>query len=240
MWEVKSIIYLVLILNFINCKEIKKLRTTIGQAKQKFQEVTKISIEFDYYLYLPKEYNDKDKFPLILFLHGSGERGSNLKLIKKWGLPKMVDSLAIPFIVISPQCPANVDWDLYALKALIDNTIKNYKVDVSRIYLTGLSMGGYATYEMAIMYPDLFAAIAPMSSGGRTFRAKKISHIPTWAFHGAKDEVVPLKLGKDMVDAINKAGGNAKFTVFPDAKHVCWDRIYSNRKLYNWFLSNKK
>lgn len=194
----------------------------------------------NHYLYLPDNYNSKDKWPLILFLHGSGERGDSLALIKKWGIPKLVDTMQIPFVVVSPQCPADEVWNVKKLKKLLDHVINKHKIDTQQIYATGLSLGGIASYELAIKYPNLFAAIAPLSARGNIPKASKIAHIPVWAFHGAKDEVIPLKNGQDMVDAINNKGGNAKMTVFKEAGHVCWDTVYSDNKFYDWLLSNKK
>jgi predicted peptidase len=126
------------------------------------------------------------------------------------------------------------------IMALIDETIETYDVDTSRIYLTGLSMGGYGTWALACTYPERFAAIAPICSGGMPFVAHTMADIPVWAFHGEKDDVVPLSESQMMVDAVNEAGGNAKLTVYPDLAHDSWTQTYDNPKLYEWFLEHSK
>jgi predicted peptidase len=202
--------------------------------------VKKISI--NYLVYLPKDYNKKSKerWPLIFFLHGSGERGTNLELVKRNGLPKLVDNNDYPFIIVSPQCPPNTNWDLNALNSLYEEILKRFNIDENHIYLTGLSMGGYGTWAWAIDSPDKFAAIAPVCGGGRSFMAIKIKDLPVWAFHGLKDEVVPVTESEKMVNAINKLGGNAKLTIYPEADHDSWTLTYSNPDLYKWFLEHKR
>ena len=198
----------------------------------------KVSVK--YLAYLPKDYNNSnEKWPVIFFLHGSGERGSDLELVKKNGLPKLVEAADYPFIVISPQCPENTDWDLNALNALYTEILKKYKVDRSRIYLTGLSMGGYGTWAWAIESPDKFAAIAPVCGGGRAFMVRRIKDLPVWAFHGLKDDVVPVSESERMVNALKKINENVKLTIYPEADHDSWTLTYSNPELYKWFLEHK-
>ncbi len=113
-------------------------------------------------------------------------------------------------------------------------------MDTERIYLTGLSMGGYGTWALAAKYPERFAAIVPICGGGKRFMARSLKDIPVWAFHGAKDNVVPLKESVKMVNAVKALGGNARLTVYPDAGHDSWTETYRNKELYSWFLGHRK
>jgi predicted peptidase len=202
-------------------------------------KITK-KVSVNYLVYLPKDYkNSNEKWPVIFFLHGAGERGSELELVKKNGLPKLVESADYPFIVISPQCPENTDWDLNALNGLYAEVLKKYKVDQSRVYLTGLSMGGYGTWAWAIDSPDKFAAIAPVCGGGRAFMVSRIKDLPVWAFHGLKDDVVPVYESEKMVNALKKISEKAKLTVYPEADHDSWTLTYSNPELYKWLLEQR-
>jgi predicted peptidase len=212
------------------------------QINESFSEKMVKKVSLNYLVYLPKTYDKKsmEKWPIIFFLHGSGERGSNLELVKKNGLPLLVETDDYPFIVVSPQCPENTDWNIDALNALYKKVLKTYKIDVSRIYLTGLSMGGYGTWSWAIDSPDKFAAIAPVCGGGRAFMVHKIKDLPVWAFHGLKDNVVPISESEKMVNTLNKKGGNAKLTTYPDAEHDSWTPTYSNPELYKWFLEHQR
>lgn len=202
-------------------------------------------VALDYLLHVPKAYaqDDATAWPLILFLHGAGERGSDLELVKKHGIPRIVEEQAdFPFITVSPQCPLELDWTWQtdALLALLDDITQAYRVDPARIYLTGLSMGGFGTWALAQVAPERFAAIAPICGGGNRRRARRLVGIPTWVFHGAKDDVVPLKASEEMVEALKNAGGDVTFTVYPEAKHDSWTETYANPELYRWFLSHRK
>jgi predicted peptidase len=197
--------------------------------------------EYSYLLFLPQTYDKQDKWPLIVFLHGAGERGDDLNLAKKHGPPKNVEKQAdFEFIVVSPQVPANQRWEADKVMKIVDSLSKSLKIDASRIYLTGLSMGGYGTWSTAAKYPDRFAAIVPICGGGDPESAEKIKDIPCWVFHGAKDTAVPLKASEDMVDALKKAGGEPKFTVYPEAGHDSWTESYNNPELYKWLLAQQR
>ncbi|MFO1022877.1 MAG: prolyl oligopeptidase family serine peptidase [Planctomycetales bacterium] len=200
-----------------------------------------VPVKLDYLLFLPGNYATKEKWPLILFLHGSGERGSDLELVKVHGPPKLIEKgHRIPFIVVSPQCPMDKDWQPHELTALLDDLVKKYKVDEDRIYLTGLSMGGMGTWKLAAYTPDRFAALVPICGGGETFWTKKFAHVPTWVFHGALDQGVPLRRSQEMVDALKKNGGNVVLTVYPEAGHDAWTETYDNPALYEWLLQQKR
>jgi predicted peptidase len=195
-----------------------------------------------YLLYLPENYyQSNEDWPFIFFLHGAGERGNDIEIVKRHGPPKLImQNKNFPFIIAAPQCKENMKWNIEELNTLLDEIISKYKVDTKRIYLTGLSMGGFGTWEMAIKYPDKFAAIVPICGGGDSSRVSKIKDMPIWVFHGAKDKVVPLSKSEGMVNALNECSGSPKFTIYPDAEHDSWTETYNNQNLYEWFLQHKK
>ncbi len=197
-------------------------------------------MKLNYLLSLPKGYEESDKqWPMILFLHGAGESGDELAKVKRHGPPKLVQQKDYPFIIVSPQSPRR-GWNTEALMGLVDDVASKYRVDQSRIYLTGLSMGGFGTWSLAEAYPDRFAAIAPICGGGDPKQAGRLKDLPIWVFHGAKDTTVPLKRSEDMVQAVKDAGGDAKLTVYPDAGHDSWTETYNNPELYEWFLKHHR
>jgi len=196
---------------------------------------------YNYLLFTPANYDKQEKWPLIVFLHGAGERGDGLDLVKKHGPPKIVEGKPdFGFIVVSPQVPSNSRWDAEKVGQIIDQVSESLKVDADRIYLTGLSMGGFGTWNTAAKYPDRFAAIVPICGGGDPEAADKIKSIPCWVFHGAKDTAVSLRQSEEMVDALKKAGGEPKFTVYPDAGHDSWTESYNNPELYKWLLAQQR
>jgi predicted peptidase len=221
------------------------------QAKSFRSRISK-TVSVDYLLYLPKDYNPKlrQRWPLMLFLHGAGERGTNLLKVAVHGPPKLVrQGQDFPFIIVSPQCPANQRWDDEVLLALLDEVSGKYKVDPTRVYLTGLSMGGYGTWSLGLTHPERFAAIAPICGGGDPVvllladpkKGAAVKTLGVWAFHGAKDPVVPLAESERMVDALKKFGcREVELTVYPEAQHDSWTEAYNNPKLYDWFLAHQR
>lgn len=232
----------------VGCAQMEKSKmssvTPGGQRSQTFKKTVTQTLSCKYLLFLPEGYGkNRQRWPLIMFLHGAGERGSDLKKVKKHGPPKIVENRKdFPFIVVSPQCPTGDWWTekVEVLINLLDDIVARYKVDKKRVYLTGLSMGGYGTWSLASAYPERFAAIAPICGGGSRIMALRLKNIPVWVFHGAKDRVVPLKESEEMVNAIRKRGGNVKLTIYPDAGHDSWTQTYNNQKLYDWFLEHRK
>ena len=205
------------------------------------KQVTKL-LTARYLLYLPKNYGKEGdkKWPLMLFLHGSGESGSDLEKVKKHGPPRLIAAgKDFPFIVVSPQSPGG-GWNTEILGSLLEDVIGRYKVDEDRVYLTGLSMGGYGTWDLAMAFPDRFAAIAPICGGGTSWKVRRIRDIPTWIFHGAKDTTVPVRNGQEMYDAMKAAGADVKITIYPEAGHDSWTVTYDNPELYTWFLAHKR
>jgi predicted peptidase len=208
---------------------------------------------YDYLLFLPKGYDadPQKEWPLIMFLHGAGERGTNVWLVAVHGPPKLVRSQPdFPFILVSPQCPTDQRWNPEALVKLLDQLEATHRVDKSRVYLTGLSMGGFGTWSLGMRYPERFAAIAPICGGGDWLEVRLSSRkngpalktLPVWAFHGAKDNVVPLSESERMIDVLRTAAGNetAKLTVYPDANHDSWTETYNNPELFKWFLGRRR
>jgi predicted peptidase len=214
----------------------------MGQKKCSLKQKVTREIGCNYLVHLPEGYaKSKKTWPLILFLHGAGERGNDLEKVKVHGVAKIAEKdPKFPFIVVSPQCPEGVWWSLEVLSLLLDKIEKTYRVDKSRIYLTGLSMGGYGTWALASQYPDRFAAIAPICGGGIPHLTFRIKDVPTWVFHGGKDDVVLADESHRMVEAMKKYGGKPKLTIYPNANHDSWTKTYENPKLYEWFLSHRK
>ncbi|MDP7011056.1 MAG: prolyl oligopeptidase family serine peptidase [Verrucomicrobiota bacterium] len=221
-----------------------------SQESIKITQTQKLKVHF--LLYLPKGYNKKEnvKWPVILFLHGAGERGDDLNRVKVHGPPKLVEKgQNLPFIIVSPQCSKGQIWDAEVLTGLLDHVCDTYRVDKTRQYLTGLSMGGYGTWSLGIKECDRFAAIAPICGGGNFIdiynasgiKGAAIRTLGVWAFHGVKDSVVPLGESEKMIAGLKKFGHpNPKLTVYPEARHDSWTKSYENQKLYEWFLKHKR
>jgi predicted esterase len=195
-----------------------------------------------YVVYTPPGYNhDKtSKWPLIVFLHGSGERGDDLNLLKAQGLPKLLLTKNLPFIILSPQCLPTESWNPWEVNFLIDQIRRKYRVDDDRIYLTGLSLGGFGTWETAWQFPDRFAAIAPICGSFPADRVGKLRDLPIWVFHGAKDPTVPISGDEKCVAALQKIGGHVRFTFYPDGEHDVWTRTYADPRLYSWLLEQRR
>ena len=221
---------------FFNCATFLSFKKPVGQYSQKLV----VESVLDYLLYIPDEYNENQQdWPLLLFLHGAGERGSVIDSVKKHGPPKLVEQIPnMPFIIVSPQCPEEEWWTnkISELDELLNYICAKYRVDEKKIYVTGLSMGGYGTWELATAYPNRFAAIAPICGGGDSRRICRIKDVPIWVFHGAQDKTVPIERSQELVDALEKCGGNVKFMVYPEAGHDSWTETYKNPDLYKWFL----
>jgi len=195
-----------------------------------------------YLLYLPDNYDKTEKeIPLLLFLHGRGESNGPLSKVKVWGPPRMIErGDKLPYIVVSPQCPRENRWtdesQQTGLIKLLDHIEKTYRVDNDRVYLTGLSLGGYGSWRLAADHPERFAAVAPVCGGGKPEDAKQLVSLPIWVFHGDKDTAVPFSRSVEMVDAIRAAGGTKiRFTTFESIGHNCWSAAYATPELYGWF-----
>lgn len=227
-------------------------KSSTAQTVQRFAMKREHRASVNYLLFLPKDYDAKSRkrWPMILFLHGAGERGTNVWMVAKHGPPKVVQqNPEFPFIVVSPQCPPDQIWSNDILISLLDEVIAKHAVDTNRIYLTGLSMGGYGTWDLGMACPERFAAIAPICGGGEFItpymasgkKAEALKSLGVWAFHGAKDPVVPFRESQRMVDLLKQIGvREVKFTVYPDAEHDSWTETYANQELYDWFLKHSR
>jgi predicted peptidase len=207
-------------------------------------EITK-NVQIDYLISFPDGYADQTReWGLIVFLHGMDMRGDNVTQLLNYGLLEAANegNLSLPFVVAVPQCPSESYWNMErdAVTALIEELSANHRVDGRRIYLIGYSLGGYGVWDLAIHNPKMFAAIVPLSSGGQVSKAEKLKDISIWAFHGAKDDIVPIEQMTDMVSAIEKHQGNVRLTIYPDLGHDIMRETLSNQELYSWLLEQTK
>lgn len=208
------------------------------------QQTAQVFEQTKYLLYLPESYTSDGKhWPLILYLHGRSLRGEDLDKLKSYGLAAALDKgLSIPFIVVSPQCPDDRSWmdEDELLIRLVDAVSMKYGVDHERIYVTGHSMGGRGAWFLAYKQPEKFAAIIPLADGPTDLAwLKEIARVPVWAFHGTKDDLAPFARTRDFVDALKKAGAEARFTPLPDRDHFILD-TYENKEIYDWLLEHKR
>ncbi len=199
-----------------------------------------------YVVYVPQDYDGKKEFPVILFLHGSGETKGGSKMPAEVGIGPAIKKRAktFPFIAVIPQSEKRT-WradstDGKRAMAILDDVMKEYKTDANRVYLTGLSMGGFGTWSLAAAHPDRWAAIAPVCGGGNTADAAKIKNLPCWCFHGDADTAVKVDLSRQMIEALQKAGAKPKYTEYPKVGHNSWDAAYGTDELYTWLLEQKK
>jgi predicted peptidase len=208
------------------------------------QQTAQVFEKTNYLLYLPEGYGKEHKqWPLILYLHGKSLRGDDLEMLKSYGLAALLaKDLAIPFVVVSPQCPADRYWmdEVQMLVRLLDEISTKYSVDRERIYVTGHSMGAVGSWSLAYNHPEKFAAIVPLAGAPRdTSWAKQIAKVPAWAFHGTRDDLAPFERTKNFVALLSKLGAEVKFTPLPERDHFILD-TYENKEIYDWLLQHKK
>ena len=204
-------------------------------------------VSYDYLIYLPENYKPRGEgFPLLLFLHGAGERGDNLDLVKKHGPPKLVAAgQSMPFIIVSPQCATGEIWDAEVLLRLITSIENQYRVDSDRIYVSGLSMGGFGIWSLIARAPERFAAAVPICGGGNFIEfvlgsnahKKALRALPIWVFHGGADTVVRVSEAHRMISLLERGAREIKLTVYPGVGHDSWTESYNNPALYEWLLS---
>lgn len=216
------------------------------------------------YRFLSPDYNPGRKYPLVVFLHGSGERGNNNDSQLQWGVTNFANDEMMtqyPAYVLAPQCPSNQSWanllfpakgsmdikllpeptrPMQSLIALIDTLVTKVNIDVNRIYITGLSMGGMGTFDAISRYPDKFAAAVPVCGAGDTSKAKLISKIPIWIIHGNEDPSVDSRASLEMVNALVRAGGKPGFTLIPETGHFSWLAAYIDRSMLQWLFRQHK
>jgi predicted peptidase len=219
------------------------------------------SFKLPYRLLKPKDYDAAKKYPLVIFLHGAGERGSDNEKQLVHGMNDFASDEVMakyPAFVIAPQCPAGETWGginrlartptpddklapaLEATLAAAAALQKEFSIDERRIYITGLSMGGYGTWRALAVSPELFAAAAPICGGGDPSAVEKFKHIPIWAFHGAEDKTVPVEQSRQMIEALKAAGASPKYTEYPGVGHNSWAPTYNNPELYAWMFEQRK
>ena len=218
------------------------------------------AMRLDYLLHVPRGKAPASGWPLVLFLHGAGERGSNVWKVAAQGPPALLprNPELRQCIVVSPQCPEDWWWDSVTLKQLLDEVVASHQVDRSRLYVTGLSMGGYGAWHLATTYPGMFAAALPICGGGDPNRYKspgardwipvsfdearlaRIRSLPIWVFHGARDEAVPIAESERLVKKLKSIGSPVRFTVYPNATHDSWTATYANPGVWRWLLSHQK
>ncbi len=206
---------------------------------------TVVTENLAYYLYYPENYKvQKDKdFPLLLFLHGGGESGDTITAIKKNGPPKMIaEGKQFPFLILAPQNSyKNKWWNTRALNQLLDTIVANNRIDAQRIYLTGLSRGGGAAWEMAVQYPDKFAALAVVCGMTPVPYASWIDKkMPIWVFHGTEDKSIPFEESETMVKRLKSMGYDVQFTRYDNVGHDSWTQAYQTEELYQWFVKQKR
>lgn len=214
------------------------------QATTLSMEITK-KVQMDYLLSFPEGYEDQTReWGFIVFLHGMDMRGEDVTQLSNYGLLEIAKQgqLSLPFIVAVPQCPSESFWNMErdSLSALVAEITSKHRVDSNRIYAIGYSMGGYGVWDLAIHNPNTFAAIVPLSSGGQISKAAHLNNTAIWAFHGAKDNIVPLEQMTNMVDAVKIHQRDVKLTVYPDMGHDIMRKTLGNQELYTWLLEQKK
>lgn len=217
-----------------------------------------------YRLLVPKGYDPKDEkkqYPLVLFLHGAGERGTDNAAQLKWGGALLAGDVQAkePCFVVAPQCPPNKQWvntpwakgsydqgkvpisdELKMALAAVDQVHKEFHVDPDRVYVMGLSMGGFGTWDAIMRDPKQFAAAVPICGGGDPSKAEAVKGVAVWAFHGGADNVVPPQGSRDMTDAMKKAGGGPKYTEFPGVGHGSWANAWNEPELLDWLFAQKR
>lgn len=199
---------------------------------------------FGYAQYLPKDFDENQKYPLVLFLHGAGERGEDLDVACRHGFLKHVreSDADYPFMIVAPQCPDGKFWGCYteSLLAFLDYICETLPVDTDRIYLTGLSMGGTGTWMLAMAAPERFAAIAPVCGSGIYWYGVILKDTPILVYHGDCDDTVPIEDSIAMIRSVNRCGGNAQIKILYGVNHNAWNAAYRGDELSTWLLSHKK
>jgi predicted peptidase len=185
----------------------------------------------------------EDGWPLVLFLHGAGERGEDLDQVASWGPPRLIRAgRELPCIVLAPQCPRGLWWEPSSLLALLDQVIAEQPVDPDRVIVTGLSMGGYGTLDLVATAPERFAAAVPICGGlpKPLLLAPAVARVPLWLFHGTDDRIVPLSESVRVVEAVRAAGGTARLTAYEGVGHDSWRRAYADEELWRWMLEQRR
>ena len=196
--------------------------------------------ELYYVLRLPSKFSNTVKYPLVIYLHGAGGRGRDTDVIYNHPFFSKTETWLKDAISVAPQCYEDSWFSIFEqLQAFLKDVIAWDCVDKSRVYVVGASMGGYATWQLAMSRPELFAAIIPICGGGMYWNAGRLIHMGVWAFHGEEDITVFPQESKKMVDAVNLNGGNAKLTIYERTSHDAWTKTFENKDVWEWLLSHK-
>lgn len=219
-----------------------KPRDDIFLEKRFERKSREFIIKGEYLLFLPGGYSDSSKpFPLILFLHGASSKKMGYNRLKTKGPAPFIETRPdFPFILISPSCPLGGGWSVGFLGALLDEVTEKYRVDQDRIYVTGISMGGFGTWRLALAFPHRFAAIAPVAGAVDLRRVCDLKNLPVWIMHGAIDEQIPPHVSEQAFETLRACGGDVNFTLFKDSPHDCSDKAYGRPDLYEWFLTHRR
>jgi len=195
-----------------------------------------------YIIRYPDGYEEGKRCPVILFLHGAGSRDTDIDGLKGNPYFAITEKHAnFPFITVAPHCTRNTWFDVSeTLQRLVHHILAQPYADVKRLYLMGASMGGYGTWQLAMCMPECFAAICPICGGGPGWNAARLAQVPVWAFHGQKDPVVPVEESIRMTDAVNRCGGSARLTIYPENGHDAWSDTYGSPEVFDWLLSCQK
>jgi len=227
------------------CRQTPLTRVIKEKRVQGWKVPREPMTQMNYLVQLPRGYDENTNrfWPLVLYLHGIGERGDNLDKVLRFGPAKLIAAgKDLPCIVVSPQIPDNYFTfrESSALLALIDEVIARYRVDARRVHVTGNSMGGYGAVLLAAREPERFASLVPICGGVDYLDSVRLRRVPIWAFHGEKDPIIPVEESRRLVRLVKEIGGNARLTIYPDLEHNCWDRAYSDPALWEWMLAQKK
>jgi len=210
------------------------------ESAEHFETTINKRVTAKYLLIKPKDYSASEEYPLLIFLHGRGEQGDDLEKVRIHGPFNKISELDIPVIIVAPQSPLDEWWDVDTLEALTEELIGELNVDEDRVYLTGLSMGGAATWELGVRHPEWFAAIAPICGWSVPSKASRLKNVAVWAFHGRRDKVIPVQETINMINSINETNTDARLTIYPDAGHDSWTETYDNPELYKWLFSKRR
>lgn len=199
------------------------------------------SVHLRYLIDLPHGYSPTEgSWPLVLFLHGAGERGNDLNSLRSQGLPKLGASTDLPFVLVAPQVPTGELWSADALRALLDHLEGTLRIDRSREYLTGLSMGAFGALELAEANPDRFAAVLAISGGANPVEICRLRRVPVWIVHGQADDVIPVSWSENLAKRLKACSGRARLTIYPGVGHDAWSRAYADTAIMNWLLAQRR
>ena len=239
-------------------------KTSLSQSSEKkagaFVDMTFTNAsgeKMPYLLFIPKEYDKQKKYPLALWLHGGGSRGNDPKRMLDYGDKHGIGFLArndnqskYPSFVLAPQCPLNKYWadtdsetptaQMKLVLEILDKVQADYSIDTTRLYVMGISLGGYGTWDIIARRPDTFAAAVPICGGGNSSKASQMVNTSIWAFHGDKDEAVNVSESRKMIDAIKTAGGKPRYTEYKGVGHNSWENAFAEIDLLPWLFAQKK